>query len=151
MVFFVLQKKIYKKSNIFLFCSYNIISFLFNQVGLTIEHGKSEFFHFSRLTKNFNLPLLDLSLLESPILWPKESWKYLGFIFDIIFVFMPTKLFQLLRIWRYWEISLRVCYPPINNYYIKHVFCLSYFIVFLCSTSRMFLYTILSRSLEKYN
>jgi len=66
--FFFLQEKIYKKSNIFLFCSYNIISFLFDQVRLTIEHGKSEVFHFFRLTRNFNLSLLDLSLLESPIL-----------------------------------------------------------------------------------
>jgi len=32
-----------------LFCSYNIISFLFNQFGLIIEHRKSKVFYFSRL------------------------------------------------------------------------------------------------------
>jgi len=62
------RKSLIKKSNAFLFCSYNIISSLFDQFGLTIEHGKSEVFHFSRLTRNFNPPPLDCSLLGGPIL-----------------------------------------------------------------------------------
>jgi len=33
------------------------------------------------------LPPLDLSPLEGPILQPKDSWKYLGFIFDHKLIF----------------------------------------------------------------
>ena len=39
-------------------------------------------FHFSRLIGAFNPPLLNLSVLGSLILYPKETWQYLGFIFD---------------------------------------------------------------------
>ena len=47
-----------------------------------IEHNKSEVFHFSRATKNFDLSPLDLRSLEGSILWLKDKWRYLGFIFD---------------------------------------------------------------------
>jgi len=80
--FFISQEKLYKKSNVFLFYSYNIISSPFNQFSLTAKHGKSEVFYFSRLTKNFNPSLLDLSPLEGLILWPKDMWRYLGFYFN---------------------------------------------------------------------
>jgi len=70
---FISQKKSYKKSNAYLFCSYNIISTPFNQFRLIIEHGKLEVFHFSRSTRNFNLPPLNLSPLGDPILWPKDT------------------------------------------------------------------------------
>ena len=60
---FISQKKSFEKSNVNLFCSYSIIFFLFEQFSLTIKHVKSEVFHFSRATKNFNLLSLDLSLL----------------------------------------------------------------------------------------
>ena len=79
---FILQKKTYEKSNTLLFCSYNIIIFLFNQFKLKIELGKSKIFHFSRLIRNFNSFSLDLSLLKKYLLWPKNIWKYLRFIFD---------------------------------------------------------------------
>ena len=36
-----------------------------------VEYRKSEVFHFSRSTKNFNPPSLDLSLLGGSILWLK--------------------------------------------------------------------------------
>jgi len=42
--------------------------FFFYQFELKIEHGKSEIFHFSRLTRNFNSSFLDLSLLEKSLL-----------------------------------------------------------------------------------
>jgi len=61
-----------KKSNTLISCSYNIITSLFNQFSLMIEHRKSEVFNFSRLTRIFNPPLLDLSLLEGPLLQPKN-------------------------------------------------------------------------------
>ena len=62
---FISQEKSYKKSNAKLFCSYSII---FKQFGPMIEYNKSEVFHFSRATKNFNLPSLDLGLLEGLVL-----------------------------------------------------------------------------------
>ena len=64
------------------FCSYNIITSLFDQIELIVEHGKLEIFYFSRLTKYFYLPSLDLTSLCGPILQLKDTWKYLGFIFN---------------------------------------------------------------------
>ena len=69
---FVFQEKSYEKLNMNLFCSYSIILFLFKQFGLVIEHNKSEVFHFSRLTKNNNPPLLDLQPLRDPLLYSKN-------------------------------------------------------------------------------
>jgi len=57
---FITQEKSYKKSNTNIFCSYNIISSLFNQFGLVIKYDKSEVFYFSRSTSNPYIPLLDL-------------------------------------------------------------------------------------------
>ena len=76
------QEKSYGKSNANLFCSYNIISSLFNQFRLVIEHDKSEIFHFSRLIKNIQSPSLDLRLIGGPLLYLKNIWQYLGFFFD---------------------------------------------------------------------
>ena len=78
----VAQSKSFHFSNSLLFCSYNIISNLFLKFGLLVEHSKTEVFHFTRSHDTFNLPPLNLSSIGSPILCPKESWKYLGFIFD---------------------------------------------------------------------
>ena len=66
--FFILQEKSFKKSNTFPFCNYNIISSLFDQFGLPVEHRKLKVFYFSRSTKNFNPSSLDLSSLEESIL-----------------------------------------------------------------------------------
>ena len=79
---FIIQDKFFFSSNLHLFCGYNILSKLLDSFGLIIEYSKTEVFHFSRAQGIFNLPPLDLSLLRGPILWPKDSWKYLGFIFD---------------------------------------------------------------------
>jgi len=69
-------------SNSQLFCSYNVLSNLLSDFSLVIEHGKTEIFHFNRLHRVFNPPLLDLSPLGGPILHLKNTWKYLGFLFD---------------------------------------------------------------------
>jgi len=63
------------------------MSSLLEQFGLAIEHGKTEVFHFSRVNEVFNPSLLDLTILEGPILCPKEMWHYIGFIFDIKLTF----------------------------------------------------------------
>jgi len=76
------QEKSFEKTNSFLFCSYNIISSLFEQFGLVIEYEKAEIFHFSRLYGLFNLSPLDLSYLRDSALYPKDSWHYLRFILD---------------------------------------------------------------------
>ena len=71
---FVSQEKSYEKSNSILQSSYSIISSLFENFGLVIEHDKSEIFHRSRATKKIEPPPLDLSPAGSPILNPKDVW-----------------------------------------------------------------------------
>ena len=80
--FFIFQEKSFEKSNANLFCSYSIVSFLFEQFGFSIKYNKSEVFHFSRSTTNFNSFLFDLESLGGFFLYPKEKWRYFGFIFD---------------------------------------------------------------------
>ena len=79
---FVSQSKSILHSNANLFCSYNIISFVLLKYSLIIEYGKTDVFHFSRLHGTFNPPSLDLTPIGSPLLLPKETWRYLGFIFN---------------------------------------------------------------------
>ena len=78
----IAQNKWINTSNSQLFCSYNILSKLLDEFGLTIEHSKTDIFHFNRSHGIFNPPPLNLSDIGGPILQPKDSWKYLGFIFD---------------------------------------------------------------------
>ena len=79
---FCAQSKSFSFLNSLLFCSYNMASILLWKFGLTVEHSKTEVFHFSRLHGSFNPPPLNLFTLGGPILYPKEVWKYLGFVFD---------------------------------------------------------------------
>jgi len=79
---FISQNKSIDVSNSQLFCSYNVLSGLLNKFGLNIEQSKTESFHFNRSHGTFNPPSLDISPLGGPILHPKNSWKYLRFIFD---------------------------------------------------------------------
>ena len=79
---FISQNKSIDISYSQLFCSYNILSSLLDKFGLNIKHSKTETFHFNRSHGTFNLPPLDLSPIGGPVLCPKNSWKYLGFIFD---------------------------------------------------------------------
>ena len=76
------QNKLIVISNSQLFCSYNILSKLLDSFSLIIEHSKTDIFHFNRSHGIFNPPPLDLSATGGPILRPKDSWKYLGFIFN---------------------------------------------------------------------
>jgi len=78
----IAQSKFLSISNSLLFCSYNIASNLLMKFGLIIEQSKTEVFHFSRLIGAFNTSFLDLSVLGSPVLYSKETWRYLGFIFN---------------------------------------------------------------------
>ena len=55
---------------------------LLSKFGLQVEHSKTEVFHFSRSYSSFSPPPLDLSSIGGPLLIPKDTWKYLGFIFD---------------------------------------------------------------------
>ena len=78
----IVQDKSLDISNSHLFCSYNVLSKLLDNFGLVIEHAKTEIFHFNRSHGIFNPPSLDLLLIGGPTLHPKDTWKYLGFIFD---------------------------------------------------------------------
>ena len=79
---FISQDKSLISSNSCLFCSYNIMTKLLDKFDLIVEYLKTEVFHFNRLHSLFALPPLDLSSIKGPILVPKNTWKYLGFIFD---------------------------------------------------------------------
>ena len=78
----LLQNKSFSISNFYLFCNYNVATNLLSKFRLIVEHLKTEVFHFTRSQGTFNLPPLNLSPIGGPILCPKESWKYLGFIID---------------------------------------------------------------------
>ena len=78
----ITQNKSLNTSNSHLFCSYNVLSKLLDSFGLVIEHMKTEIFHFNRSHEIFNPPPLNLTPIRDPILCPKNTWKYLGFIFD---------------------------------------------------------------------
>ena len=47
-----------------------------------MEYEKTKVFHFSRLQGVFDSSFLDLTPLGGPILCSKNTWHYLGFIFD---------------------------------------------------------------------
>ena len=79
---FISQSKSLHISNCCLFCSYNIMTNLLEKFGLIVEYSKTEVFHFNRSQGTFNPPPLDLSFIGGSILQPKNTWKYLGFIFD---------------------------------------------------------------------
>ena len=79
---FISQSKSTLHSNANLFCCYNIILSLLMKYGLVVEHGKTDIFHFSRSHGLFNPPPLDLSPLGGLVLLPKDTWNYLGFIFN---------------------------------------------------------------------
>ena len=80
--FFISQNKSISHSNANLFCCYNIILSLLMKCGLVVEHGKTDIFHFSRSHRVFNPSPLNLSFLRKSVLLLKETWRYLGFIFD---------------------------------------------------------------------
>jgi len=79
---FISQNKSILHLNANLFYSYSIILSLLLKYRLMIEHGKTDVFHFSRSHSIFNPPLLDLSSIGGPFLLSKQTWRYLGFIFD---------------------------------------------------------------------
>ena len=79
---FISQSKSLNISNSHLFCCYNVLTKLLEKFGLIVEHSKTEVFHFNRSQGIFNPPLLNLFPIGGTILQPKNTWKYLGFIFD---------------------------------------------------------------------
>ena len=79
---FISQNKFFDISNSHLFCRYNVITNLLDKFSLIVEHSKIEVFHFSRSHGLINPLPLDLLPLGRPILSPKNSWKYLEFIFN---------------------------------------------------------------------
>ena len=79
---FISQSKSFYTSNSCLFCSYNVMTKLLEKFGLIVEHFKTEVFHFNRSHGIFNPSPLDLTPIGGTILQPKNTWKYLCFIFD---------------------------------------------------------------------
>ena len=79
----IVQNKLIDTSNSQLFCSYNVLSKLLDSFGLVVEHSKTDIFHFNRSHGIFNPLPLYLSVIRGSILRLKDSWKYLGFIFEL--------------------------------------------------------------------
>jgi len=79
---FISQNKLFDISNSHLFCSYNVMTKLLDKFSLIVEHSKTEVFHFNRSHSPFNPPPLNLSSIGGSVLTSKNSWKYLGFIFN---------------------------------------------------------------------
>jgi len=79
---FISQNKLLDISNSCLFCSYNIMTKLLNKFSLIVEHSKTEVFYFNRLHGFFDSLPLDLLSIRDSVLVPKNSWEFLGFIFD---------------------------------------------------------------------
>ena len=78
----IAQSKSFHISNFCLFCSYNVMLNFLSKFSLIVKYSKTEAFHFTRLQGSFNPPSLNLSSIGGPFLCLKDSWKYLGFIFD---------------------------------------------------------------------
>ena len=70
---FISQSNSFNISNSHLYCSYNILTNLFEKFGLVVKHSKTEIFHFNRSYGTFNPPPLDLSPLGGNILCPNKS------------------------------------------------------------------------------
>jgi len=79
---FISQNKYILHSNANLCCCYNIILSLLTKCDLVVKHRKTDIFYFSKSHRAFNPPPLNLSSLGRLVLLPKETWRYLGFIFN---------------------------------------------------------------------
>jgi len=79
---FIAQNKSLSISNSLLFYSYQITFSLLDRFGLILEYEKMEVFHFSRSYRTFKSPPLDLFSIRGPVLYPKNTWRYLGYIFN---------------------------------------------------------------------
>ena len=82
MIFLFSRKKTLK--NQILFFSVVTTSFpLFSNNSDSLSNIANQSFSiFLNLQKNFNPSSLDLGCLEGPVLWSKNTWRYLDFIFD---------------------------------------------------------------------
>jgi len=114
---FISQNKSISHLNTSLFCSYNVISSLLMKFGLVVKHGKTKVFHFTRLHRAFNPYPLDLISIEGPILLPKDTWQYLGFLFDQKLTFRhhidfyTNKAISMIKCMKILENSLREINP----------------------------------------
>ena len=103
---FISQEKSFERSNIILFCSYNIITSFFDQVQLTVKHRKLEIFYFFTLSRNFN-PFFWILLIEMTLFF---NWRILENILALsltenssfvnISVLILTKPFLQSKIWK---------------------------------------------------
>ena len=115
-----------------------------------MEHGKTEVFHFSRLHGIFDPPPLDLITLGGPILCPKNTWRYLGFIFERKLSFQQhidfytNKAISTVKCMKILGNSV-VLFSIRSNFYIEVAFSLLSFTVFNYSSTTKYHYPILSK------
>ena len=141
--------------NSYLFYSYNVLTKLLDKFGLIIEHSKTETFHFNRTHRVFNLPLLNLSPFGGPILYPKDSWKYLGFIFNRKLIFYQyinyysNKAISTSNTWSSLEIHCKESTQSKNAYCIDVTYFPSLYMVFKYGFTTKLLYRTTWKSWEK--
>ena len=151
---FIVQNKYLTVLNSYLFCSYHIIFSLLKQFRLVIKHGKIKVFHFSRLHRLFNPPLLDLTSLGGSILYPKKTWQYLGCIFDRKLIFQQYINFYVnktLLTVKCLETHQEISFLPRSVFYIEVKYFQLHFMAFNCGSTTKHYWHILSRNSGKYN
>ena len=121
-----------------------------------IKHDKSEVFHFSRLTKNFNPSPLDLRHLGGAILRPKNIWWYLEFFFDIKLSFWhytyyyANKVSSIIKSMKMLGNLTKELLPVHKQLFFIYMYFLLYYIVSSSSISKEHHYTILSKIWRRY-
>ena len=101
--------------------------------------------------------MLNLSILEDTILWLKDIWRYLGFIFDGKLSFhqhissYSNKAFSTIKSMKILGNSTQKLLSINNNYSIEYAFFLLHSMNSLCSSSKMPYFCILLKNSEKSN
>ena len=153
---FISQDKSLVSSSSCPFCSYNVMTKLLDKFGLIIKHSKTKFFHFNRLHSLFDLSPLDLSSIRGPILIPKNSWKYLGFIFDgsspstNISTTTTTGLYPQSSVWEFWITHYTALSWHKNTFSTNAIFSPLLCTVFNYSSTTMLLFHTLWKFWIKY-
>ena len=154
---FLTQNKSLSVSNSFLFCSYQIILSLLKKFDLKLEYSKTKIFHFLHSIGPFNLPPLDLSPLNCPILQPRNTWKYFWFIFDrklsfwSYIKFYTNKAISMVKSMKLLRNSTHGLAPQQKCLYIEVTFSLLLYMAISYGFTIKLLYHIPLESSTKYN
>ena len=82
MVSLYCRKNLLKKWTLIFSIVMMLFPFYLISLNLLLSIKKTKVFYFSRLHSIFDPSPLDLNILRAPILYPKDTWYYLKFIFN---------------------------------------------------------------------